>query len=169
MLESQDPKYTVDAAGRIVNRQSGVAIPADEPVMLFRAHDANAAPTIAYYLKLCTNPYHQDVVKGRLNAFIDFMHAHPERMKEPDTDNIQTSRVLITNKTVPKASMLAAFCLGIMFCAALYAGIQAYVGKSTFTLWVTQHWVELPWQIFALQGLVALSLLGVLMTVRRGR
>lgn len=86
MLEKQEPKYNVDSIGRIVNRHSGETIPDDEPVMIFRARDKNAALMIAYYAKLCSDPEHKAVVKERLHDFVDFSHANPERMKEPDTD-----------------------------------------------------------------------------------
>lgn len=86
MNEKQEPKYTVDSSGRIINRRSGEAIPDDEPVMIFRARDKNAAPMISYYAKLCSDPQHQAIVKERLHDFVDFIHTHPERMKEPDTD-----------------------------------------------------------------------------------
>jgi len=86
MLESQEPKYRVDESGRIVNRQSGEAIPDDEPVMIFRARDKNAAPMIAYYRKLCSNQQHKEIVGERLHHFVDFIHEHPDRMKEPDSE-----------------------------------------------------------------------------------
>ncbi len=85
MTPEQEPKYKVNENGQIVNRVSGEAIPDDEPVMIFRARDKNAAPMIAYYAKLCVDPEHKAVVKERLHDFVDFIHDHPDRMKEPDT------------------------------------------------------------------------------------
>lgn len=85
METKQEPKYDVNGEGRIVNRVSGEVIPDDEPVMIFRARDKNAAPMIAYYAKLCSDPEHKAIVKERLHHFVDFIHEHPDRMKEPDT------------------------------------------------------------------------------------
>jgi hypothetical protein len=81
----QEPKYDVNAEGKLFNRASGEVIPDDEPVMIFRARDKNAALMISYYRRLCSDAHHSDVVGKRLHDFVDFAHAHPERMKEPDT------------------------------------------------------------------------------------
>lgn len=85
MEKKQEPKYKITTRGKLANRDSGQVIPDDEPVMIFRARDKNAAPMIAYYAKLCADEHHKKVVKKRLHDFVDFIHAHPERMKEPDT------------------------------------------------------------------------------------
>lgn len=85
MNVEQEPKYDVTTDGKIINRLSREVIPDDEPVMIFRARDKNAAPMIAYYRKLCSDPQHKEIVGERLHDFIDFIHEHPERMKEPDT------------------------------------------------------------------------------------
>ncbi|MDP2901783.1 MAG: hypothetical protein Q8N96_01545 [Methylovulum sp.] len=86
MLKTQEPKYAVNNIGRIVNRSSGEIIPDDEPVMIFRARDKNAAFVISYYAKICADEKHQAAVKSRLHDFVDFAHQNPEKMKEPDTD-----------------------------------------------------------------------------------
>ncbi len=86
MNEKQEPKYDLEGDGRIFNRASGEVIPDDEPIMIFRARDKNAALMIAYYKKLCIDQHHKNVVNKRLHDFVDFAHAHPERMKEPDTE-----------------------------------------------------------------------------------
>ena len=83
MDEEQEPKYDSDGK-HIFNRQSLEIIPDDEPVMIFRARDKNAAPMIAFYAKLCRDEQHRAIVKERLHHFVDFIHDHPERMKEPD-------------------------------------------------------------------------------------
>ena len=85
MKESQEPKYKVTPEGKIANRKSGEVIPDDEPVMIFRARDKNAAPMIAFYRKLCADQHHAEIVKQRLHDFVDFIHEHPHRMKEPDS------------------------------------------------------------------------------------
>ncbi len=83
---AQEPKYTVNAQGRIINRATGVAIPDDEPVFILRAKDKVAADAIrqyAYLLPLSTT--HTMVVVSRAHDFERFAYANPERMREPDT------------------------------------------------------------------------------------
>ena len=86
MNEKQEPKYDATIDGLIVNRVSGEVIPADEPIMIFRARDKNAALMISYYKKLCADLNHRAIVNERLHDFVDFAHDNPERMKEPDTE-----------------------------------------------------------------------------------
>lgn len=84
MKVKQEPKYDVNE-GCIFNRATHEVIPDDEPVMIFRAKDKNAAATIAFYVKLCRDREHQAIAKDRLHAFVNFSLQYPERMKEPDT------------------------------------------------------------------------------------
>lgn len=86
MLVNQDPKYTVDENGNIVNVKTNKLIPYNEPIIIFRAKDKNAALAIAYYKKLCSNDEHKNAVNQRLHDFVEFAHNHPELMKEPDTN-----------------------------------------------------------------------------------
>jgi hypothetical protein len=84
--QKQEPKYTASSkTGRLVNRSTGIAIPDDEPVMVFRAKDKHAIGALMYYLQLCDNPDHRAVVKSRIQDFQAFAAANPERMKEPDS------------------------------------------------------------------------------------
>jgi hypothetical protein len=86
LSQKQEPKYTASSkTGRLVNRSTGIAIPDDEPVMVFRAKDRHAIGAIAYYLQLCANPDHRAVIKSRMSDFQAFAAANPERMKEPDS------------------------------------------------------------------------------------
>lgn len=87
MLKSQEPKYDVDANGRLVNRATGIAIPDDEPVFVLRAKDKHAVKTLMRYADMCGDgdPRHIDVVHQRLTDFIRFSEEHPERMHEPDS------------------------------------------------------------------------------------
>ena len=90
MFKTQEPKYDVNAAGQIVNRATGAAIPDNEPVMIFRAQDPLAAPwAIApYWRQLVAQGLAQqaDVVHERLEAFEQFALDHPASMKAaPDT------------------------------------------------------------------------------------
>lgn len=82
----QEPKYTVNVHGRIVNRSTGTVIPNDEPVMIFRAQDKRAVPALWAYCRACTDPAHQEVIKARIAEFERFEAEHPERMKEPDSN-----------------------------------------------------------------------------------
>jgi hypothetical protein len=85
MKIEQEPKYTVDADGRIVNRASGEAIPDDEPVFIFRARDWFALAALHHYVDLCGITSHRRAVEVRIQDFARFKMAHPERMKEPDS------------------------------------------------------------------------------------
>lgn len=85
MKTEQEPKYTTNADGRIVNRASGEAIPDDEPVFIFRARDRHAAAALLAYLQLCDDPDHLDAVQKRIGHFRLFAEQYPERMKEPDS------------------------------------------------------------------------------------
>lgn len=81
-----DPKYFT---GPIVNTASGETIPADEPVIIFRARDIHARTIIAFYAELLDGPSddpHRDAVNIRFEKFCKFAKDHPERMKNPDTD-----------------------------------------------------------------------------------
>jgi hypothetical protein len=83
----QEPKYTVNGHA-IVNRVSGEEIPADEPVFVFRARDKYAASLIGEYMEFCSNPQHRAAVEARFHQFSEWADAHPDRMKEPDTDAV---------------------------------------------------------------------------------
>jgi hypothetical protein len=85
MKVEQEPKYTTNADGRIVNRASGNPIPDDEPVFILRAKDANAIKALRSYHMNCHNFAHRKIVAGRIADFERFAAEHPERMKEPDS------------------------------------------------------------------------------------
>lgn len=86
LSQAQEPKYTTaTASGRIVNRDTGKAIPDDEPVMIFRAQDKRAVPALWGYHDACVDLAHRAVIKARIADFERFAEAHPERTKEPDT------------------------------------------------------------------------------------
>ena len=84
MLPSQEPKYGI-RGGRIVNRRSGVPIPNDEPISIFRAKDRLAVRTLTAYFSAIEDPAHARAVAARLEDFKRFAREHPERMKDPDT------------------------------------------------------------------------------------
>ena len=82
---TQEPKYTVNAEGRLINRATGIAIPDDEPVFILRAKDAKAYRALDAYLQFVGRT-HAVTVEKRLNQFIDFSTNNADRMKEPDTE-----------------------------------------------------------------------------------
>lgn len=88
MTETQEPKYEI-RDGRIFNRQSGEAIPDDEPIMIFRARDKHAAEAIRRYGDKCQDWLHRGIVYARAEQFDRWARHHPERMKEPDTAPMQ--------------------------------------------------------------------------------
>ena len=85
---AQEPKYTVNERGRIVNRESGVPIPDDEALMVFRAKDSFARGAIASYLAVLASEgasaEHLAAVEKRLSDFNDFAIEHADRMRDPN-------------------------------------------------------------------------------------
>jgi hypothetical protein len=77
---------TEEVTGYLVNRHTGVRIPDDEPVMVFRARDVHARRVIEFYHRLISGGVHShsEAVAQRLADFHAFAEAHPERMKRPD-------------------------------------------------------------------------------------
>jgi len=94
MDERQEPKYGIRperfshgerVPAALVNRASMEEIPPDEPIFIFRARDIYAVPTLRFYAELCLDKAHRETVQRRVTDFIDFIIAHPDRMKEPDS------------------------------------------------------------------------------------
>lgn len=81
----QDPKY-VYVSGRIVSRDSGRAIPIDEPVFVLRAKDLCTVQTLEFYRDSCDDVNQRAIVSERINDFIAFSRKYPEAMKAPDSD-----------------------------------------------------------------------------------
>lgn len=86
-MKFQDPKYDFQG-GRVINRQSGEAIPLDEPVMVFRARDMHSIAVVGAYMEAVMRgpTQHYRAVEARYAEFIEFARHHPERMKTPDTE-----------------------------------------------------------------------------------
>lgn len=84
MTPYQEPKYKIDG-NKIVNRQSGQAIPEDEPLFILRARDIHAAQTLMFYGAQITDPKHREAVHTRCAQFNNWAAVHRDRMKEPDT------------------------------------------------------------------------------------
>lgn len=81
----QEPKYNTTPSGKLINRTSGVVIPDEEPVMVFRAKDKRAVAALWGYHDSCVDTAHRAVIKARIAEFEQFAKDYPERMKEPDT------------------------------------------------------------------------------------
>lgn len=81
-----DPKYSITGDLEIVNL-TGVPIPDDEPLILFRARDRNALKMLYFYRRLCEadgcTDFHMTGTWNRIEAFEKFREEHPERMKQP--------------------------------------------------------------------------------------
>lgn len=83
MKAQQDPKYQIESI--ITNRETGVAIPDDEPIFILRSKDKLAAPLLKIYLHWCQNSgEHAKAVGLRLAQFEKFALDNPFRMKLPD-------------------------------------------------------------------------------------
>lgn len=80
-----DPKYRIE--GEQILNLTGVPIPVDEPLVLFRARDRNALAMLRHYRLLCEEDlcteFHMDGIDNRIAAFAEFKQRHPERMKQP--------------------------------------------------------------------------------------
>jgi len=80
----QEPKYKI-VDGKLVNRQSGEAIPDDEPVFILRARDRHAFGLLQRYAGLAKDEKHREAVFVRIVQFKNWAEMHPDRMKEPDS------------------------------------------------------------------------------------
>lgn len=90
MKFEQEPKYMTNPQGQILNRETGMPIPDDEPVFIMRAQDINAVNTMRYYRDHCSDPDHKRAVQKRINQFTDFAVNNVVKMGEPDTLNHET-------------------------------------------------------------------------------
>lgn len=81
-----EPKYMIDTdTGQLVNRISGNHVPADEPVIVFRAQDANLPLVLTNYIATCKIPEHRLAAAVRLTEVLEWQSQNPLRVKEPDT------------------------------------------------------------------------------------
>jgi len=85
MNKYQEPKYKIQN-GKLVNRQSGNVIPADEPVIVLRARDPYVAHLLRDYANALPSGTHKKAVQTRAAQFANWAEEHPDRMKEPDTE-----------------------------------------------------------------------------------
>ena len=95
-MKQIDPKYGIKVVSQekragpvaiIVQNFTGVEIPEDEPLILFRARDRHALRMLCYYRTLCAadacTEFHLAGIDDRIKAFSDFAAQHPDRMKQP--------------------------------------------------------------------------------------
>lgn len=132
----QEPKYTVNGSA-IVNRASGEAIPADEPVFIFRARDKWAAGVLGDYAAFVNDPVHRAAVGERFIQFGEWADAHPERMKEPDTASQPTEPAQPQPKTLDDPRLQDLFSCAID--GALTSGYQCVAPPPA------GHWLERWW------------------------
>jgi len=82
-----DGKYHVDEKSQLVKTSNGVAIPQEEPTILFRSRDRLALPALLAYRRLCVedgcNDQHLSSLDEMIAKFKAFSIEHPEVMKQP--------------------------------------------------------------------------------------
>lgn len=85
LIEHRDGNYQADLA----NLETGVEIPDDEPVIIFRAQDRLALAALTEYVRVVTaasstvSPMTVESAAHMLDRFTAFQTAHPERVKLP--------------------------------------------------------------------------------------
>ena len=77
-------KYTINDAGKLVKRISGVPVSDDVPTFILLASDVNALPTIMSYRMICKDLEHTTELSKATQDFDNFRKQKPDRMKEPD-------------------------------------------------------------------------------------
>lgn len=92
---AEDRKFKFED-GRFINRVSGMSIPDDESVMLFRARDKHALGTLLYYRSLVQDPHHAQAVEDRIREFATWRVDNQDQLKEP---GITRSIVLNSEQT----------------------------------------------------------------------
>jgi len=95
MKAVQESKYDI-IRGRIVNRDTGKAIPADEPVVIFRAKDKHVPALLRFYKKLCGNGNQKKVVQLRINQIVGWQRENKELVHEPDSEKADTIKARLS-------------------------------------------------------------------------
>lgn len=96
-MRELDGKFSIHGE-EIVNTISGEVVPADEPIMFFRARDRFALGALRFYLLQCTlegcDPKHLAGINFNIERFEEFSKKHQERMKQPGiTGHIRDYRI----------------------------------------------------------------------------
>jgi len=95
MKKLQSKKYLV-FGGSIVNRNTGNAIPPDEPVFILRAQDKHAIDTLVHYAGLIEQgTAHHESLQAVIDAFDRYAATKGVNMKEPDTITAPDESVII--------------------------------------------------------------------------
>lgn len=79
--------FHVDTEGYLVKSSNGQRVSDDEPVVILRARDRLALPTLRAYVRFaiednCTD-WFLEQIDPPIKEFERFVHEHPERMKQP--------------------------------------------------------------------------------------
>jgi len=79
--------WHIDEEYRLVKTSNGQPLPDDEPVVVLRARDRLAVPTLKFYHLLAMsngcNDWFLERILPMLERFRAFAEQHPERMKQP--------------------------------------------------------------------------------------
>lgn len=79
--------------GRVTTERGD--IPDDEPVFVMRGADQVVPEALAVYWELCqsagADPTHLDAIQAARERFVLWQHAHPERVKVPDTKDAEAA------------------------------------------------------------------------------
>jgi hypothetical protein len=77
-------KYAIKD-NKLVNIETGVFIPEEEPVFILRAKDLNSLAMLEYYkFKIKEGSVLHGLVSKRIEDFTNFKTLYPELMKVPD-------------------------------------------------------------------------------------
>lgn len=81
---AQEPKYMVNAVGRLANRDTGIAIPDEEPVVTFRGKDAMLPAVLSFYASQLPPGTHRDRVEEQLRRVEAFQETYRTYVRIPD-------------------------------------------------------------------------------------
>jgi hypothetical protein len=81
---TQEPKYQVGEAGRLVNRETGIAIPDAEPVITFRGKDVLLPAVLRFYVSNLPPGEHRDQVERQLARVELFQQDFQQFVRIPD-------------------------------------------------------------------------------------
>ena len=100
LCKTQDPKFDIEyneetKQAYLVNSQTGIPIPVNEPIFITRSKDILALPLVRYYKELflnIENVYNKDnflstliSIEDVIKAFDNFKQSNSDLVKFPDT------------------------------------------------------------------------------------
>lgn len=68
----------------IVSTLTGEIIPADEPVVIFRAQDRHLPDTLTEYMRRCSSHSKRISMATKYKAVLGWQHQNEDKVKEPD-------------------------------------------------------------------------------------